>query len=315
MASHGQLNRDMILLFQDLTPDEVMAIVHIREGKTFEALCKVLGRGDTDRFVGTQAASIVSKEVGAYTLNQSSSLRKSKAEDLCDFSISSLGKELSSCLPTLTNIIIAASDNGMQHTRKTIVPAQTSVIAKLLGIYSERNSAYRHVVSSLMLSGGCTVNTMDQFSKIYDCMSKSARERKQNEFVELYDRNIVKWRAESETIYLTFDNVDKYTRRRHYSVTTDNTMQHMVQAMAHRERISIPSIRSSIPAEPITPDLLLPSSDDELNLQHQFALVVREIWSESIPALNWMRPPTHRHVFSAEMSTKSESVSLTLYFY
>ena len=73
-------------------------------------------------------------------------------------------------------------------------------------------------MSTILLAGGSTQSSMDQLSKLYDCMGNTARDDKQNQFVKMFAGEFVAWRDATDARYqFAFDNVDKAVKRRYSS--------------------------------------------------------------------------------------------------
>ena len=74
---------------------------------------------------------------------------------------------------------------------QSLEPVLTTVMAKCLGVVSDKNSLYRYVYSTVLQTGGATQSSMNQSAKVYDVMSGHARELKQQSFVELFESEYI----------------------------------------------------------------------------------------------------------------------------
>lgn len=256
----------------------------------------------------------IRKEVKTYTYNADSMMRKTFAEDIKNFDIVKLASEFRTRLPISMSILDSLCQPFIESSMKTyeaLEPVLASVMAKCLGILSDRNSLYRYVISTVLLAGGCTQATTNQFAKLYDAMSLRARDQKQLEFVDLFEKEFDLWR---NTIYstlshlpqITFDNVDKYVKRRHSDKATPNTMKHMVQAIVYKDNVPTVPYQPP-PLNTISAESLLPQQADIDMLEDEFANIVCDIWFTYFTKDN-PNPTPYVHQFSNFTDQKTSKV-------
>ena len=218
-------------------------------------------------------------------------------------------------MPTLTHMITAACTHKDQHNMKTktldsITPAITTVIGKCVSIYSRKLAALRWFYSLILSNGGATDVCMNRMAKLYDTVTSTNVLRKLDEMARRYNVCMESWSQFS----LVIDNVDIYVKPRRETADHSNTMHHMVQAIAVKDRV-ITSINNStrlpmVPLKDITPADVYPNVDDISALR---VLMVEETVAllGQMPALrklNIKRQGTHE--YSWAQKRKSEAVSM-----
>ena len=292
-----------------MSADEAIAIVQLRENRVATALRVLMGGEQFKTFVLDSCASILSSEVLTHT-RSTQLINQTKPEQVRDFDITKLGEDFRSKLPACMQMIEAMtlrSVEGKVKTHASLEPAITSLMAKCLGIFSDRNSLFRYVMSTILLAGGSTQSSMDQLSKLYDCMGNTARDDKQNQFVKMFAGEFVAWRDATDARYqFAFDNVDKAVKRRYSSKAKQGKIHHMVQTMAYRDRV--PPIVSCARYGAMDSACLLPDESDIAEMKEQFVIIVLSIWTKYIKSLSEHHVTGHQHQFSSIMKTKTSKV-------
>lgn len=311
---------------QSVSAGESIGLKQIRDGNFSAGVITLLGADVYKVLVVSPVSSQVQKEVRLYVSNSTNMLCQTKAEQLRNFNLSKVATELDEEMPTVCGVVRAICQRkhqGKLKTHEAIKPAITSILCKCLGVYSERMSAYKYVLSSVLMSGGTKQCTLNQLACVHDVMSNTQRDRKQLEYVQLFDQDLQVWKDEENKFQIVFDNVDKHVKRRHQSSAKPNAFQHMVQAIALKDRVVTTNLNLP-PAKPIgdfiDPTLLFPSEEDCQVLVEGLSSLIRNIWAEHIPALEWMRPEQdlrhiYSHKFQDEMKQKSELVNIVLCFF
>lgn len=200
-----------------------------------------------------------------------------------------------------------------QKTIQSITPAITSVIGKCLGIYSRKLSALRTFYSLMLSHGGVLDTTMNRLARLYDCTTHQSLQPKLNELAKRYNLDLMEWIKQNKGFAIVFDNVDVFTKPRSASASKSNTMFHMVQAIAVKERVEATGSDLGPPhitVENIKPADVIPSEGDYSNLKGLMVNEVLKIWSE-IPGLQKVKMPmkSEKHKYTHMMNKKSEMVS------
>lgn len=294
---------------------EAIALKQIRDGRLSAGFVTLIGRDEFYSLVFSTCSRIISQEVKAYSQGKSM-LSLTSAEDLRQFDLDSVGKELRDRMPRTYQVVDAITLREHESKMKTheyVRPAVTSVLCKCLSIYSDRLSAYRYLISSVLASGGTKHQTMDQLARLYDVMSNTARDNKQSDYVQIFNTIKLEWKRRPKPFQVVFDNVDKHLSRRQQSKDVTNTLCHMVQALCVGDRVMAPPGSPQTAIDEVTTEQLLVSQADRASVVSRMVYVVRDIWSKLIPALAWMKPPRYTHDYSAEMKAKSEKVFWLFY--
>lgn len=259
--------------------------------------------GDTyERTIQDCTSQLIKKEIVTYS-QSNCLLKKCNPEELITFSLSKLQDEFQALLPVTTSILKHALISS--RSTKNNDHGITAAVAKLLALHSNKLSAYRHVMASILVSGGTKAHIIDMLSKTSDTVHYSTVLAKQNELAEAFITKVRHWQESNEHFCIVFDNLDKHMRSRHND--TKNRMVNMVHAVIYQSRV-IPCYVSSTPKftlNAITPQHLLPSSTDRTVIRNDLVYYLRAIIAEHIPALEWLKPST-KHMMNKHSDALSE---------
>ena len=227
-----------------------------------------------------------------------------------------MAEQSKSELPTLYKIVQTAcvkpSLDRKHKTEESVVPAVVSVIAKCLGIYSDKMSAHRNLVALLLHIGGIKDQYMERLAKLYDTVLPRTILPKLNDFAGRYDLLLKQWVKDGSMFCIVFDNVDIYTKPRHQAAEKTNIMHNMVQAIAVKDRIDT-TILPQTPlchADDLQHEHLLPDLEDEHNVKSLMVKEVMEVWRCYSDDLSWIEPAKFTHRYSRKLRNKSEFVSI-----
>lgn len=197
---------------------------------------------------------------------------------------------------------------------QSIIPAITTVIGKCVGVYSRKMSAQRTFYSIVLNHGGIKDSAMNRLAKLCDCVTHQNLLSKLNAIADRYDLELIQWRKQCEEYGIVFDNVDLLVRPRRETQSTANTMYHMVQAMAVKERVTTTGtgLDTTSPAttiDTIQPENVIPSNDDYRSIRSLMINQVLKIWAE-MPCMTSLKLPilSEQHEYSDVMKKRSEMV-------
>lgn len=220
-------------------------------------------------------------------------------------------------MPTLTQIIVSActkkdQENMKRKTLLSLTPAISTVIGKCVGIYSRKLSALRTLNSIILSEGGISNVTMNRMAKLYDCTTHQSLLPKLNVIASRFNIDLNRWVSHDHQFSIVFDNVDIFIKPRMESSFKTNTMYHMVQAMAVKDRVRTAISDRSPPyinLDNIEPSDLLPSETDVSELSSLMVNEVLKVWSE-IDCLKGVKLPlvSKQHRYSSEMRNRSSMV-------
>ena len=304
---------NFFIALQRVSSEEAIALSQLREERIggLKYLLK-------DKYVKVLTGSIgkvIRKEAYDYGNDSASLMRNTSAEDIKNFDLSKLSQEFRDKLPVSMSVVEALCQPRVEGTIKThqsLEPVLTTVMAKCLGVVSDKNSLYRYVYSTVLQTGGAPQTSMNQSAKVDDAMSGQTRDLKQQRFVELFESEYIKWResAPPDTLFqITLDNVDKFIRRRHSDKSKPNVLKHMVQAIAYRDNVpTVPYVPPKLTE--ITGLDLLPTEDDMNTMIKEFANIICDIWARHFPDADWMESRQHKHRYTDFARKKTSKVGL-----
>lgn len=149
---------------------------------------------------------------------------------------------------------------------------------------------------------------MNRLARLYDCVTHQSIIHKLTDMAQRYDIPMKSW----EEFSIVLDNVDIYVKPRQETASKSNTMHHMVQAIAVKDRVLSELTNSSrqplVEIEKLKPADIYPTADDKETIKMLMYDKVKEIISKMPAAAALDIKIQYTHQFSAEMKTKSEEV-------
>lgn len=150
---------------------------------------------------------------------------------------------------------------------------------------------------------------MNLLAKLNDCTTHQSILPKVNELANQHHSMLAKWSAQKEQYAIVFDNVDIHIKPRQQSQNTSNTMHHMVQSMAVKERVqSSKTGGPSVNVMQIQPHHLLPTTADHSTLKTLMIDQLLKIWKEMPAMQTVITPSSEKHPYTHRMKMKSEMV-------
>ena len=254
---------------------------------------------------------MVKQEVEGYAKEAGAILRNSDVDSLLNFSLAELGKELRTLLPTLTAVVgqaCARRKEGKRKTYESIQAAVTTVTAKILAIYSNSLSVWRHVSALNLATGGTKDTSINRLAATFDSVLAITLRRKLNSMADVAAAPLSRWNAEGSTFTLVFDNVNKHVKARRQTATHSNTMHNLTHAIAIRDRVDVSGLPTTplVAVNAIDAALLLPTPDHVSALKSQMMMIVRRLWAQYVPALEWVDcvEPPHKYAAAAQLRTE-----------
>lgn len=254
------------------------------------------------------------QEVEAYSKIPDSILRRTDAANLLTFRLSHLQDEFSDELPTLYRIVRAAATRkvyGKVKTAASVQPAIVTVVAKILGIYSNSMSVWRYIEGLVLTTGGTKESTINRFAQLYDSVKAVTLRRKLDVLAAHGLSPLRTWIEFGERFTIVFDNVNKHVKARRQTAQRGNTMHNLTHAIAILNRIDCSNspARPLIPIYQIQPADILPSPRAMGTIRTKFISIVRDIWGSFIDGLDWMSPQYTPHQYTEQAKEKTEKVS------
>lgn len=196
----------------------------------------------------------------------------------------------------------------MIKTPEYLVPAITTLLGKCLGIYSDNFSALRTYYSLILSNGGLTDATMNRLARMYDCVTHQNIIKKLSAMAERYDASMKTWKE----FNIVLDNVDIYVKPRREASNRSNTMHHMVQAIAVKDRVLTTKTNENrqpmVDIENLQPSHVYPTANDRKAVEQLMCDKIIDVLVEMPAVAKLGISIDHSHQHSAEMKQKSELV-------
>lgn len=288
--------RYLIIYLQDLSFDEVKFIEALRNGDGEFLLKRLSSRGFDDEIIASTCRTII-KEMQLYCSSADALLSRSTAIGLLNFSLPALEKDLRSKVPTLMDLISTIIQRNDISSRKETVAA--TIVAKILGSYNQTLSSFRYVIGLILETGGAKDSCMNRLAISKDCVTPQVLRKKVNEMAELIPILVKDWDKPRSNSTIVFDNVNPYVKPRHQTTDKGNKLYSMTHGLMMKDRVPTDHL-SDIPSKTIqelTLDDCLPSVAQTQQIQDCFVRVIRNVWADNIPSMEWMREniPAHKH--------------------
>lgn len=258
----------------------------------------------------------VRSEVKHYSADQNSLIQKTSGADIYNFSYTNLNRELNASCPTVTTLIesVCVRDNIDKltyKTRESLMAPMTHITAILLSIYNQKMSASRLVTSLILCEGGAKESCINRFANLKLSYSYQWMLSKIDSMTTVHKGKLEHWKQGNEPYHIVLDNVDKNIKR---TSGGNNKMVNMVQVIALKDRV-LPKSSTSLPhvhMRDVKSTDLLPNARDLSLIRSDVLDIVRQIWSDNIPALKSLARPSifTTHLHSAELRQKSDVVGL-----
>lgn len=295
---------------KNLSFDEIK-LVHAIRAEDHSLIQKELVQLGLESLFASAACKKMKAEISAYSAEKNAPLlQNTTPEQLLDFSLRALMVEFRQKVPTLLDVITTVINRGDKRSSRKDAVA-TTIVAKVLGTYNKRLSAFRYVTGFILELGAAKEKCINRLARSKDTVKPQTLRNKLTEMSKLTPVITKDWDLPRAASAIVFDNVNPYVKPRHQTSEKGNKLYSMCHALMVRDRVPTSHL-SSKPAKfmsQLVPDDILPNHTHTDALRTCFVRILRNVWASNVSGLQWMSTEVPRNKYSHYTEKAAQFVS------